>query len=185
MKAAPRWAAAKGSTKALSGEAEGWLRGAGQPVEARVGGGGTDVAARRLVGVRRDLEARSRWPLGGGWRGGMWLASAACCCAAAPASRERRWCTFRGEGEAAGELQRPGAPIKACFGGDGHWGRLAARDGAGPEGGWGNKWWVRWRGASASSEVRRCSCSVVVRRLDACVSSSRNLSISIYLSKYI
>ena len=33
------------------------------------------------------------------------------------------------------------------------WGRLAARDGAGPEGGWGNKWWVRWRGASASSEV--------------------------------
>ena len=157
MKAAPRWAAAKGSTKALSGEAEGWLRGAGQPVEARVGGGGrTDVAARRLVGVRRDLEARSRWPLGGGWRGGMWLASAACCCAAAPASRERRWCTFRGEGEAAGELQRPGAPIKACF-----WWRQAlgqagcATDGAGPErsGGWGNKWWVRWRGVTASSEV--------------------------------
>ena len=34
--------------------------------------------------------------------------------------------------------------------------------------GWGNKWWVRWRGASlslfggASSEVRRCGCSVVL-----------------------
>ena len=76
-------------------------------------------------------------------------------------------CTFRSGGEAAGELQRVGAPIKACFGGDGHWGRLAARDGAGPERRWMGQQMVGEvaRGLSlfggASSEVRRCNCSVV------------------------
>ena len=68
------------STKALSGEAEGWLRGASQPVKARVGGGGTDVAARRLRrrGVRRDPGGRQAVV------GEAVCGSAACCCAAAP-----------------------------------------------------------------------------------------------------
>ena len=66
---------------------------------------------------------------------------------------------------------------------------LAARDGAGPEGGWGNHQMVGEvaRGLSlfggASSEVRRCNCSVVDCYLSVLLAARFSIyTISIYLS---